>query len=83
MVKQSKVDSALEVVTNTTIGAVISLMVVLVWFPLIGKPMTLWEDLMTVVVFTSISLLRSYGVRRLFNGKSVYLTLKERFNGKS
>lgn len=74
--KQSKVDSALEALTNIFIGACIALAAQLIWFPILGKEFTLIENLMTTVFFTLVSFARSYGVRRLFNGKSVYQSIK-------
>lgn len=77
---QTKIDSVLEAITNILIGAGIALMAQLVWFPIMGKSFTLAENLMTTAFFTIISFLRNYGVRRLFNGRSVYSWLKEAFS---
>lgn len=76
MHKQSKTDSALEALTNILIGAGIALLAQLFWFPLLGKQFTLGENLATTAFFTLVSFARSYGVRRLFNGRSVYQTIK-------
>lgn len=73
---QSKRDSALEALTNLLIGASIALLSQFVWFPLIGKEFTLTENLMTTAFFTLISFIRSYLIRRIFNGKSLYRWLK-------
>ena len=75
MVKQTKIDSVLEAVTNILIGAGIALIAQIIWFPIIGKNFTLTENLATTVFFTLVSFTRSYGIRRLFNGRSVYQTL--------
>ena len=74
--KQSKLDSALEALTNILIGAGIALIAQMVWFPIIGKDFTLTENLATTAFFTLVSFIRSYGVRRLFNGRSIYQSLK-------
>ena len=74
--KQSKLDSALEVSTNILIGAGIALMAQMIWFPIIGKDFTLTENLATTAFFTLVSFIRSYGIRRLFNGRSVYQSLR-------
>ena len=74
--KQTKIDSVLESITNILIGAGIALIAQIVWFPIIGKDFTLIDNLMTTAFFTIVSFIRSYGVRRLFNGKSIYLTIK-------
>ena len=73
---QSKIDSILEASTNILIGAGIALLSQIVWFPLIGKEFTLPDNLMTTAFFTLISFVRSYSIRRIFNGKSVYRWLK-------
>lgn len=80
--QQSKTDSILEALTNIAIGAGIALLAQIVWFPIIGKSFTLGENLATMVFFTLISFARSYVVRRLFNGRSVYQAIKiEIFSG--
>lgn len=73
---QTKMDSALEAITNILIGAGIALIAQLIWFPLIGKHFTFTENLATTGFFTLVSFVRSYGIRRLFNGHSVYQQLK-------
>lgn len=76
MHKQTKIDSALEAITNILIGAGIALLAQIVWFPLLGKSFTLAENLATTAFFTLVSFTRSYGIRRLFNGRSIYQMLK-------
>lgn len=76
MHKQSKVDSALEALTNILIGAGVALLSQIIWFPLIGKHFTFAENLATTVFFTLVSFTRSYGIRRAFNGRSVYQLIK-------
>lgn len=73
--KQNKIDSVLEALTNILIGAGIALCAQLVWFPFLGKSFTMVENLATTAFFTLISFLRTYGIRRLFNGKSIYFTI--------
>ena len=73
--KQTKIDSILEALTNILIGAGIALSAQLIWFPIIGKEFTLGENLLTTAFFTLVSFIRSYGIRRLFNGKSVYRSI--------
>lgn len=71
MSKQSKLDSALEALTNIMIGAGVALGAQYLWFPVIGYHLTHSEHLLTTAVFTVVSFLRSYAIRRLFNGKPV------------
>lgn len=80
MATQSRTDSVLEALTNIFIGASVSLLAQLIWFPTLGKHFTMTENLLTTAFFTAISFSRSYGIRRLFNGRSVYQTLKQKVN---
>lgn len=73
--KQSKIDSALETITNILIGAGIALLAQLAWFPLIGKDFSMSENLMTTAFFTVVSFVRSYVIRRAFNGRPIFKTL--------
>lgn len=79
MTNQSKIDSALEALTNIFIGAFIALIAQLIWFPMIGKQFTVTENLLTTLFFTVVSFLRSYWLRRWFNGRSVYQSTKQYF----
>lgn len=73
---QSKLDSALEALTNIVIGASVALCAQYLWFPVIGYQFTHTEHLATTAVFTAVSFIRSYALRRIFNGRSVYKTLQ-------
>jgi len=60
--------SGVEAVTNVAVGygvAVGTQLVVLPWF---GVHLSLSDNLLIGVVFTVVSLVRSYALRRLFNG---------------
>lgn len=80
IVKQSKIGSILESITNILIGCVFSFAAQLIWFPAIGKEFTITENLYTTVFFTAVSFARSYCIRRAFNGKSVYKSIKCKLN---
>lgn len=75
---QSRKDSMLEAITNIVIGAGVAFLSQIIWFPLIGKEFTMVDNLMTTAFFTIVSFARSYYIRRIFNGKSIYLTIKSR-----
>ena len=75
---QTKTDSILEALTNIAIGAGIALLAQIIWFPIIGKDFTLADNLMTTAFFTLVSFVRSYGIRRLFNGRSIYQIIRNR-----
>ena len=73
---QSKIDSVIESFTNILIGSFVALLAQIIWFPIIGKDFTFLDNLYTMIFFTFISFARSYVVRRVFNGKSVYRTIR-------
>jgi hypothetical protein len=76
-------DSALEAVVNILIGAGVALCAQLIWFPMIDKEFTFAENLWTTAFFTLVSFWRSYLLRRLFNGRSVWDVIKNSNKGKS
>lgn len=65
---QSRTHSAIEAVTNVAIGYLVALAGQIVVFPLVGVEASMGQNLVIGAAFTAISLVRSYGVRRLFNG---------------
>jgi len=76
--KQTKLDSLLETLTNIAIGAVIALITQIIWYPIIGKHFTFAENLMTTGFFTMVSIIRMYTIRRVFNGRSIYNVIRGR-----
>lgn len=74
---QSRLDSVLESILNIFIGAFVALLAQLLWFPIIGKEFTLTENIFTTAVFTIVSFSRSYCIRRAFNGRSIYKTIRD------
>src|SRR5690349_18801490 len=76
---QSKVDSIMEVVTNTAIGFVLSMITWRFVALAYGIPMPMMENLSITAIFTVVSLLRSYAIRRIFNGRTIWQALKDRF----
>jgi len=69
---QKKKHSLLEVFLNILIGFGIAQTAQIVIFPLFGIHIPLHDNLMIGVIFTFISVIRGYAIRRLFN----YLHLK-------
>lgn len=65
--QQTKVASLIEVIVGTIIGFVSGLVSQVIIFPLYGINIPLHDNFSMVVIFTIISMIRSYGVRRLFN----------------
>lgn len=64
---QSREGSALEAVTATATGFVLSVALQRVLFPALGHDLLLSENILVSTVFTIASLLRGYAIRRLFN----------------
>lgn len=67
---QSKLESLTEAVINTFIGFVIAFISQLVFFPIVGIDVTLGQNLILTVLFTLVSIVRTYIIRRYFNKKS-------------
>lgn len=67
MIGQSRGKSWLEAIANTLIGYGVALASQLVVFPALGIAVTLSQNLLIGVIFMTISLVRSYLLRRLFN----------------
>ena len=66
---QSKRQSAIESLTSTTIGIIIGIVLNVTILPVFGYPVSLSDSLWISVIFTAVSVIRSYAVRRIFNSK--------------
>lgn len=73
---QSKVDSFLESLTNMVLGLSISLTANALLFPLFGWEISASQNLTLGIAYTLIAVARTYIIRRLFNGRSVYQAIK-------
>lgn len=67
---QSKRHSAIESITNTTVGILMSFGVQLVLYPIMKIPVTIGENLIITAVFFVVSVIRMYVLRRFFNKNS-------------
>lgn len=76
---QTRMDSLMEAVTNTAIGLVISVAANMLVLPIFGLPVTLGGAIGIGAVMTVISIARSYLLRRLFNGRSVWRQIRTLF----
>jgi hypothetical protein len=65
-VTQSRRLSLVEAITNVAVGYVLAVITQTVVFPWFGIHPSLGENLAIGSIFTGISLLRSYALRRLF-----------------
>ncbi|WP_375569746.1 hypothetical protein ABWH93_17120 [Seohaeicola saemankumensis] len=63
---QSRRLSLVEAITNVAVGYVLAVITQIVVFPWFGIHPSLGENLAIGSIFTGISLLRSYALRRLF-----------------
>ena len=64
---QSRFASLVESVLNIVIGYGVAVLAQLLIFPLFDIHITLSDNLMIGALFTLVSLVRSYALRRLFN----------------
>lgn len=69
----------MEAVVNTTIGFVISLITWAILAPLMGIPLVWSDNFIITAVFTAVSVIRSYVLRRAFNGRTVWQALSKRY----
>ena len=63
--------SLVESVTNIVVGYCLAVLTQVLVFPMFGLSVSLSENLGIGAVFTAISLIRSFALRRIFNGLSV------------
>ena len=64
--QQSRLMSLMESVTNVVVGLGLAVVTQLVMFPLYGLHLSLKDNLRIALVFTALSLLRGYALRRVF-----------------
>ena len=77
---QNKIDSALESVTNVIVGFTINFTANMFIFPLFGWSISVTQNIALGACYTAISLVRSYVIRRAFDGKSIYQSIKLKAN---
>lgn len=64
---QTKKQSLTEAITNTAVGFGVSYASTFLIFPLLGMHTNAGTNLVIVIYFTAVSILRGYVVRRWFN----------------
>ena len=64
---QTRLESLAEVCLNVAIGWIVALLTQLLVFPLFGINVTVGQQLSISVIFTTVSIIRSYIIRRWFN----------------
>lgn len=65
--RQSRVMSLVEALANVVVGYGVAVLVQIVVFPTFGIAASLGQNLAIGLVFTGVSIVRSYALRRLFN----------------
>lgn len=63
---QSRAQSGIEAATNVFVGWIIALVTQVLIFPVVGLQVMLWQNLALSGVFSAVSFLRSYMLRRFF-----------------
>ena len=64
---QTRLESLVEVCINVIIGWVVALITQIIVFPQFGIHVTVGEQLSISVIFTAVSIIRGYIIRRWFN----------------
>lgn len=64
---QSRSASAFETLTSTVTGFILSVALQRALFPVMGHDFAFRENMVVASVFTAVSILRGYVVRRTFN----------------
>lgn len=64
--KQSQTMSLIEAIANVAVGFGVAVLAQVVLFPLFGLDVTLTDNLLIGAIFTAVSIVRSYALRRLF-----------------
>jgi len=67
--KQSKKLSLIESISQTFIGLGTSILIQVILYPIMGIPVTFKQNLIITFVFFTVSIIRGYLVRRIFNKK--------------
>ena len=66
---QSKKESMIETLTNVGIGWFVSFIANMLVLPLFGYNINLTDGVLISIIFTIISIVRGYLIRRFFNSK--------------
>ena len=68
---QTRLGSLTETLANVFAGLLISLILNASVFPLFGWAITIGQNLFIAIIYTVVSIIRSYFMRRLFNYISI------------
>lgn len=74
---QSRTDSLMETLTNTAIGLFVAIVGNAIILPVVlGVHVSTADNLIIAAGFTVLSIARQYVIRRTFNGRSVWQSIK-------
>jgi hypothetical protein len=66
LLRQSRAMSAVEAVTNVVVGFLLALLTQSAIFPLLGLKVSIGDNVVIGGVFTAVSIVRTFALRRLF-----------------
>ena len=69
--KQSRLMSLVESLANVLVGFGVAVATQIAVFPLFGLAVTITENLLIGLIFTAVSIVRSYALRRIFEALRV------------
>ncbi len=69
--KQSRLMSMVESLANVLVGYVVAVVTQMAVFPLFGLAVTVTENLLIGLIFTAVSIVRNYALRRGFEALRV------------
>ena len=72
--KQSRLMSLVESLANVLVGYGVAVITQVLVFPMFGLAVTIAENLLIGLVFTGVSIIRSYALRRSFEALRVRQT---------
>lgn len=80
--KQTRLDSAMEVAVNTAVGFAWAVAANWIILPLVFNiTVSLGENLLTAALFTIVSIVRQFAIRRAFNGRGVWQSIRDSWVG--
>lgn len=68
---QSKKQSFIETMLSTFIGVIVSMVTQFFVFPIYDLKVSLLQNIQITMVFTLVSILRAYFIRRIFNKRHI------------
>lgn len=64
--RQSRMMSLVEAVANVVVGLLVAVATQIIVLPMLGLQASVGQNLKLALVFTGVSVVRGYGMRRLF-----------------